>query len=56
MSNWITKMWLILAAAALLSGTVVWITEGMMFGKAYTFFILAVVCLLLWKYKKNLIG
>ncbi len=56
MGQWVNKMWLVLAIAALLTGIVVTLTDGFIYGKAYTFFVLSAVCVLLWKYKKNLIG
>lgn len=56
MGQWVNKMWLMLAIAASLTGIVVTLTDGFIYGKAYTFFVLSAVCVLLWKYKKNLIG
>ncbi|MCG9881622.1 MAG: hypothetical protein MH472_13565 [Bacteroidia bacterium] len=53
MDKWILRNWLILAIASLVIGFLVAILEEFVAGKAYMFFILAIVFTIVWLKKSN---
>ncbi|MDP3929341.1 MAG: hypothetical protein Q8R57_09985 [Bacteroidota bacterium] len=53
MDKWILRNWLILAISSLVIGFLVAILEDFVVGKAYMFFILAIVFTFVWLKKSN---
>ncbi len=53
MDKWILRNWLILAIASLFTGFMVAILEDFVAGKAYMFFILAIVFTYVWLKKSG---
>jgi hypothetical protein len=53
MDKWILRNWLILAISSLVIGFLVAILEDFVAGKAYMFFILAIVFTFVWLKKSN---
>lgn len=53
MEKWILRNWLILAVASLLIGFLVAVLEDFVKGKAYMFFILAIVFFWVWLKKSG---
>jgi hypothetical protein len=53
MNNWILRNWLILAIICLLVGFYISIFEDFVAGKAYLYFILAIIFAIVWLKKRG---